>query len=293
MTSTSVKKAALDRYYHLARTTALRHVHNRSRRWWHRWRYGVNSAFMFRNVEVEINSMCNRKCSYCPNVSATRPVGYIQDSLFRKIIDDLAEMDFDGNVSYHFYGEPLLDKRLLDFVKYTSSNVPKCKPVIYSNGDFLTLDVLRQYIASGVDVFLVTQHDNYLPPNLRQIVNEARDDEKRHIIIRFANQIEMNNRSGLIDMPDTPTLPLDIPCDWPLASIVVTMNGNVVPCCNDYNETEVVGSLRTHSIREVWCSERFENFRSALSRGDRKTYKLCANCDAIPHESKLARIVEN
>src|SRR5260370_21108200 len=101
---------------------------------------------MFRNVELEINSMCNRKCCYCPNVSAQRPVGYMKESLFRKIIADLTEMDFDGNVSYHFYGEPLLDKRLPRLLEYTARNVPKCSPVIYSNVDFLTLAFLLQHI---------------------------------------------------------------------------------------------------------------------------------------------------
>jgi sulfatase maturation enzyme AslB (radical SAM superfamily) len=102
-----VKKSAIDAYYRLVRTAPARHLHNRLRRWLHHWRYGVNSVSMFRNVEMEINSTCNRSCWYCPDSFARRPVGYMSDGLFRKIIAELAEMDFDGNVSYHFYGEPL------------------------------------------------------------------------------------------------------------------------------------------------------------------------------------------
>lgn len=291
MTSKDFRRAALDSYYYLARTTAVRHVHNELRRRSHRWRYGVDSSFMFRSVELEINSMCNRRCSYCPNISTQRPVGYMTESLFRKIIADLAEMNFDGNVSYHFYGEPMLDKRLLGFVEYTVKQLPKCRPLIYSNGDFLTLDIFHDYIKWGRTTFCITQHDNCIPPNLQEILNEANAQEQDHISVRFADNIDMMNRSGLIKWMGVPREPLEVPCDAPLATMVIAMNGNVVLCCNDYFETEVLGNVATHSLRQVWCSEPFERFRIALSRGDRTASKLCASCDSTPSESHLRRIV--
>jgi radical SAM protein with 4Fe4S-binding SPASM domain len=289
--STYLREAALDSYYYLARTTAVRHVHNQLRRWSHRRRYGVDSAFMFRSVELEVNSMCNRRCSYCPNVSTQRPIGYMTEALFQKIIADLVEMDFDGNVSYHFYGEPLLDKRLLGFVEYTVRHVPRSRPLIYSNGDFLTLDLFREYIKWGRTKFLITQHDNRMPPNLQALLSEASAEERDHIEVRFANDILMMNRSGLIKTMNVPAEPLEVPCDAPLATMVIAMNGNVVLCCNDYLETEVIGNVTTHSLGQVWCSEPFERFRSALSRGDRTKSKLCVSCDSVPPTTQLRRIV--
>lgn len=286
-----MKHSTVEGYYRLARTTAMGHVHNQVRRWRHYWRYGVNSISMFRNVELEINSMCNRKCSYCPNVSQERPLGYMDESLFRKIIADLAEMDFDGSVSYHFYGEPLLDKRLLGLVEYTARHVPSCWPVIYSNGDFLTLDLFRRYIQCGRTEFFITQHDNLIPLNLRQILDEATEEEKKRIAIHFGKDICVTNRSGLIPTQNMIKYPLSTPCDWPLSTLVITMDGNVVPCCNDFFETEVVGNVKNHSLRDVWCDERFERFRRALSKGDRSASKLCMNCDYVPSQSHLLRIV--
>jgi radical SAM protein with 4Fe4S-binding SPASM domain len=286
-----LKAAVLDRYYYLARTTAVRHLHNHLRRRYHRRRYGVDSAFMFRSVELEVNSMCNRKCSYCPNVFTQRPSGHMTEDLFRKIIDDLAKMNFDGNISYHFYGEPLLDKRLLAFVKYTVRQVPRSRPVIYSNGDFLTLDIFREYAKLGRIRFLITQHDNQMTSNLQELLGEASAEEQTHIEVRFANSFRKMNRSGLIKTMSVPLEPLEMPCDSPLATMVITMTGNVVPCCNDYLETEIVGNVTTHSLSEVWCSEPFERFRDALSKGDRTASKLCSSCDWTPTESQLSRIV--
>ena len=95
----SMKAVAADGYYRLARTTALGRLHNQVRRRRHRARYGVDSAFMFKAVELEINSLCNRTCSYCPNATSKRPKGNMSRDLFEKIIGELASMDFDGRVS--------------------------------------------------------------------------------------------------------------------------------------------------------------------------------------------------
>lgn len=99
------------------------------------------------------------------------------------------------------------------------------------------------------------------------------------------------NRSGLIKTMNVPIEPLDVPCDAPLATMVITMSGNVVLCCNDYFETEVIGNVANYSLREIWCCEPFERFRSALSKGDRTASKLCASCDSVPSQSTLRRIV--
>lgn len=215
----------------------------------------------------------------------------MSESLFQKIIGELAEMNFDGNVSYHFYGEPLLDKRLLRFVQYTVRHLPKSRPLIYSNGDFLTLDLFQEYIKWGRTRFLITQHDCQMTPNLQAILWEASAEELARIEIRFPTDFQMMNRSGLIKTMNVPVEPLEMPCDSPLATVVITVSGNVVPCCNDYLETEVIGSVTTHSLRQVWCSEPFERFRSALSKGDRTQSKLCASCDWVPTKSQFSRIV--
>ena len=43
-----------------------------------------------------------------------RPVTEMPDALFRRIIDQLAERGYQGEIALHFYNEPLLEKRLSD-----------------------------------------------------------------------------------------------------------------------------------------------------------------------------------
>jgi hypothetical protein len=44
----------------------------------------------------------------------------MKEELFRKIIDELSDIDFDGRISIT-YGEPLLDKRLLSSLSTTTA----------------------------------------------------------------------------------------------------------------------------------------------------------------------------
>lgn len=57
---------------------------------------------MFRMVEIEINSQCNRKCSYCPNSFMKRKEqGEMESKVFYKLLESLRKIKFDGRISYH------------------------------------------------------------------------------------------------------------------------------------------------------------------------------------------------
>jgi radical SAM protein with 4Fe4S-binding SPASM domain len=215
----------------------------------------------------------------------------MEEELFRKIIAELEEMDFDGRVSYHFYGEPMIDTRLPEFVRFTKERLPKSFTEIYSNGDYLTLEKFRMYLELGLDNFLITQHDSIMTSPLQEIMDKSTDEEKARITIRMAKDRNLINRSGLITSLQIVNEPLKSPCDWPLNIMVITLSGNVVLCCNDYFETEVIGNVADSSLKEVWLNDKFVQFREALSRGDRTVSKLCRDCDYVPAPSKLARIV--
>jgi 2-deoxy-scyllo-inosamine dehydrogenase (SAM-dependent) len=71
---------------------------------------------------IETLTACNLRCSYCPNSVYER--GLIKNNqemetkLFYKIIDELAELNWVGDIQPHSYGEPLLDGRLPSFCSY-------------------------------------------------------------------------------------------------------------------------------------------------------------------------------
>jgi radical SAM protein with 4Fe4S-binding SPASM domain len=58
---------------------------------------------------------------------------------------------------------------------------------------------------------------------------------------------------------------------------VITWDGKVVPCCFDKDAQHQMGELRAASLRSIWKSEAYRQFRSAILRS-RKEIGICANC---------------
>jgi radical SAM protein with 4Fe4S-binding SPASM domain len=58
---------------------------------------------------------------------------------------------------------------------------------------------------------------------------------------------------------------------------VVTWDGLVVPCCFDKDAQHQLGNLKTHSFREIWQGEAYQQFRRQLF-GGRQNIDICTNC---------------
>ena len=64
----------------------------------------------FSSVVLEISTSCNSTCYYCPDQLKVTPTAFMEESTFKKIIDQLKTISFSGIINYHFYNEPLLAK---------------------------------------------------------------------------------------------------------------------------------------------------------------------------------------
>lgn len=58
---------------------------------------------------------------------------------------------------------------------------------------------------------------------------------------------------------------------------VITWDGMVVPCCFDKDATHRFGNVSAQSFKEVWESQPYHRFRSAVLRS-RKEIDICTNC---------------
>src|SRR3990170_4553232 len=91
---------------------------------------------LFEVVEFEIRSRCNSSCSFCAASVQfdTRPDTLIPGETFKKVIDELSEIEYTGRIAFHVNNEPLLDKRLPEFVRYARQKCPKAHIHIMTNG---------------------------------------------------------------------------------------------------------------------------------------------------------------
>ena len=61
------------------------------------------------------------------------------------------------------------------------------------------------------------------------------------------------------------------------SSCVVTVNGEVVPCCFDKDAKYQLGKLKSKSLRRIWKSEDYTHFRSRILT-NRNGIDICKNC---------------
>lgn len=58
---------------------------------------------------------------------------------------------------------------------------------------------------------------------------------------------------------------------------VITWDGLVVPCCFDKDATHRFGDVSKMSFKDVWKSDKYNNFRTAVLKS-RKEIDICTNC---------------
>jgi len=58
---------------------------------------------------------------------------------------------------------------------------------------------------------------------------------------------------------------------------VITWDGKVVPCCFDKDANFGLGELKEKSMKEIWLSEPYRNFRQGVLN-NRKGLSMCTNC---------------
>ena len=120
---------------------------------------------LFISADIETFGQCNRSCEFCFNNPkfTQREKGAMSEEMWKKIINELSRLKYKGRLSPHFYGEPLLDKRLPDLVAYARKKCPQAYILIDTNGDFLDESIIRKLYSSGVNKLFVTSYEKSIP----------------------------------------------------------------------------------------------------------------------------------
>ena len=116
-------------------------------------------------VWIENTNACNARCIMCPREKLTRKQGFMDFSLYEKLIKEISGVrDKVKRVHLHNYGEPLLDKDLPRKIKLAKDCGIK-HTYFVTNGSLLTPEMSRQIIEAGLDEFKVsfygTDQDTY------------------------------------------------------------------------------------------------------------------------------------
>jgi MoaA/NifB/PqqE/SkfB family radical SAM enzyme len=232
-------------------------------------------------VEIETTTICNRKCVYCPNSKISRPQTSMDKATFKKIIDSLAEIGFSGRISPHFYGEPLMDERLPELIKYTRGKLPKAHIKLFSNGDLLTVEKYKELCDTGINVFRVSQH-SLMPSNIIKETLKYAEENKgakieylnyysEYFEYKNKNNILMN-RGGLINIQARHKST----CFF-VNQLTFDYAGNAVLCCNDYLSSVRFGNIKTSSVKDIWYDINYVKARRNIING-KWVFEICKKC---------------
>lgn len=209
-------------------------------------------------LAIEINSWCNRKCSWCPNSLYERPVEHMPMEMIDHI---LSQCRGAMECTYNNFNEPLLDERLPDIVALSRRWLGAgCKLYVNTNGDMLTLGLYKELKRAGLNDFNITDYDG-----------------SSKIDFHYVNPVKavpMFNRGGLLGKT---AAPLVKDCSKPRDTLTIEWTGQVVLCCADFLGQVPCGHVSEQSIEQIWNGPVFQEYRRCLP--NRAGLKLCEACD--------------
>jgi MoaA/NifB/PqqE/SkfB family radical SAM enzyme len=269
-------------------------------------------------VQIESTNICNAKCVFCPRDEMHRRQGIMSFDLFTRIVDECVELGIT-HVRVHNYGEPFVDRKLVDKVRYAKQKGIKEVGMI-SNGSLITEAVARGMIdagldainisvdASGKEVFESTRiglkYDKVIA-NIERLVRIRAEAGKRRpkLILSFVRQnnsadeqafiehwrkiadkihiTDLHNWGGTLHQQSD----VNYPCYRPWLTFTVLWDGRVSLCCADFDGHTILGDMNTSSIKEIWNNDLFRSVRREhLESGGPD---VCRACDLPRKDSPL------
>ena len=106
------------------------------------------------SLSFEPTTSCNLRCPECPSGlrNFTRPTGMAQEELFQKTIDELAPRLI--YLILYFQGEPYLNPKFLDNVKYASDR--GIYTATSTNAHYLKDHLAKKTVESGLDRLIIS-----------------------------------------------------------------------------------------------------------------------------------------
>lgn len=152
------------------------------------------------NIIVEPGNYCNLNCTTCVNDKLTRPKGVMSVLLYKKIIDEIAEINPYTRLWLDFYGEPLLQKwKLFYFIDYAKKKGLK-NIEMNTNGTLLDREMAEMLLDSGID-FISIDCDGFSKEVYEKIrVNGNRDITYSNIEYLLERKRERGLKKPIIEI---------------------------------------------------------------------------------------------
>lgn len=153
-------------------------------------------------------------------------------------------MQFNGRINLFSNNEPLIDVRIVSFLKYARRKLPNAFFCLYTNGLLLTEEIYLDLV-ENLDYLVIDNYNDEIKLNSNiEALKKKGIDEKKCLVqvdVRKKNQILLN-RGGLSPNKKNANL-FKSPCILPFVQMVIRHDGKVSRCCQDAYGYETMGDL--------------------------------------------------
>ena len=269
------------------------------------------------HLDLETITTCNLKCFMCfQSFDPPKPMK-MELKLFKKNIDEGAKKGL-CSIKTQYRGEPLLDKRMADMVRYAKDK-GIIEVMFNTNATHLSEEMARALIEARLDK-IICSVDGYTKkvyesvriganfesvltnikrlqslkksmgskkPIVRvQMVDTPRNHHQIEGYIKFWGEIA--DHVGIEDMLDLEATEEDdtpsenFACAQLWQRLIVLADGDVLPCCRvlrgGNEKLEVLGNAYKESLEDMWKGSRMTKLRTLHQEGRSHEIKMCRFC---------------
>jgi hypothetical protein len=270
-----------------------------------------NSEHVLTDVYIELRTRCNQVCPFCiaSKGNDPRPDEIMSFELYEKLINNLVDMSFKGQIHYYQTNDPLIVPNLERYIQYSKKNLPDSSHFVLTNGKALGIKNGRALLDAGTTVLSINVYSDeeklIIPNNVQKFLDEVLfkkyPPETAIIPIENSNNsfifktkdfslyirhrvltTELSRRVGTA--PNRKALSAQNNflgfCAQPFFQLSVTTDGRVGRCCNDALILTPMGNVNTQSLSEIWDGKLFKDLRIMLLKIGRKDDPFCQGCDS-------------
>ena len=218
-------------------------------------------------VQIELTNACNRSCTYCGIPTMTRKKAFMTQATFSRCVDVLQELGQD-EVGINHYGESTMHPKYVEFIRQL--NDKGIKPFIYTNGDFLTDELIAELATCKLKFLIISGHmlmeERVALWEKCQVAGIA--ESYYQVTLTEQNTLSLaGQRLVGVDAGETPLIDPQNHCRFLVEEMaVVLVNGDLTPCCVDYDGKGVFGSI----------------FNFDVAKQKTPAFSLCDTCPGHP-----------
>ena len=271
-------------------------------------------------VRFEVTDHCNASCIMCPRDKHDRPHGIMDQAKYERSIDEVVALGAQRVVLTGF-GEPLLDKRLEEKIAYAASK--GLRTYIITNGSAITQKRAKGLIDAGLDEMRVSFY-GMKPETYNAVMRGLEYEKTRDNLLHFLSlkgktKVQLSylvfdeNEEDIEEFkafwePKVDYIEIWKPhnfgdgreyrvrfgekkksCGRPEhGPLQIQWNGEVIPCCYDYNNQIILGNAFETPVLDVLYGDKYNDLRDAHEKGEFHRFPYCDQCDQLlPHSDAL------